>query len=667
MHLASHQLYQQNRHRQCIAPTLAFFLSSGRAEHGRPQGRSAGTRAITRVVVSGLALVAALLVGELPFELRLPAEEDRDEELVGEPSPAELHSPGERGAEASAVMPFKRWNRVYWTSAANGNQGIVILLISKVKGSAGSWTAVDPTGRIQIFDVSDRRRSSVRPKAGVQYTEARSLSPERQVEAIAASDRLEARRDHGALLSEGKSAPSSAPKRHGRRAATFWWAFTGCNSAAVGVWAWRHCGLIGVLLFCGWRVAKFFGLYEFVAAIVAGIQGLEEVVETAQGWKEYVKDLYRTGELEMGVIGLLLVVAGIRWGWPFAEGSDASDASSDEGEPGGTAVSDSEEEPSPRELFKNIMAAQQQVLSEFGRIREGGSAPGTPMKEKVRPKIDGDEDSWDRSSGSSRGTSAGEARVVTPEPTREQIDDLLRRLDEHGRVVELDSSSSRQAQHGSSPGSVGSFELVKSHTSSPSKDDTSPVRGKIEEIEARARNPRDLALQALKHYKDISLRVGNITTRTAPEMLSRLYKSGRTAKAELREWLRSKELEACPAASEVLVLGMILDRMLENAEVENLVNSRSAELVTLRIYSIMKAYQNVERLGDWKRPAGQSGQKWKSKVNWLLAEQYFKVDEPDTLIEEADDEVTEKLKRKALFQKHLDGAMTSAGPKGDTE
>ena len=43
-------------------------------------------------------------------------------------------------------------------------------------------------------------------------------------------------------------------------------------------------------------------------------------------------------------------------------------------------------------------------------------------------------------------------------------------------------------------------------------------------------------------------------------------------------------------------------------------------------------------------------------MNWLLAEQYFKVDEPDTLIEEADDEVTEKLKRKALFQKHLDGA-----------
>ena len=43
-----------------------------------------------------------------------------------------------------------------------------------------------------------------------------------------------------------------------------------------------------------------------------------------------------------------------------------------------------------------------------------------------------------------------------------------------------------------------------------------------------------------------------------------------------------------------------------------------------------------------------------------MAEQYVKVDERDTLIEDADDEVTEKLKRMALFQTHLDGAMTGA-------
>ena len=54
-------------------------------------------------------------------------------------------------------------------------------------------------------------------------------------------------------------------------------------------------------------------------------------------------------------------------------------------------------------------------------------------------------------------------------------------------------------------------------------------------------------------------------------------------------------------------------------------------------------------------------------MSWLLVEQYFKVDEPDTFIEEDDAEDTEKLKRKALFQKHLDGASLVAAPTGSSE
>ena len=44
---------------------------------------------------------------------------------------------------------------------------------------------------------------------------------------------------------------------------------------------------------------------------MAGVQGLEEATEVATSWKEYAKDLYRTGELEMGFIAILLVGAGI--------------------------------------------------------------------------------------------------------------------------------------------------------------------------------------------------------------------------------------------------------------------------------------------------------------------------------------------------------------------
>ena len=117
-------------------------------QHGPALREGAGTRAITKAAGAGLALVASLLLGELPIDLRAPEEVPDDEEPVGSAGPEELHSSTETGTAASALMPFKRWNRVYWTSAPHGNQGIVILLVSKVKGSQGSWTALDPTGRI---------------------------------------------------------------------------------------------------------------------------------------------------------------------------------------------------------------------------------------------------------------------------------------------------------------------------------------------------------------------------------------------------------------------------------------------------------------------------------------------------------------------------------------
>ena len=62
-----------------------------------------------------------------------------------------------------------------------------------------------------------------------------------------------------------------------------------------------------------------------------------------------------------------------------------------------------------------------------------------------------------------------------------------------------------------------------------------------------SRNPRETMIQALKGFNDKADlgRVGEIRTRVAPEVLTRLYRSGRTAQAELREWLRSKELESC--------------------------------------------------------------------------------------------------------------------------
>ena len=189
-----------------------------------------------------------------------------------------------------------------------------------------------------------------------------------------------------------------------------------------------------------------------------------------------------------------------------------------------------------------------------------------------------------------------------------------------------------------------------------------PLKIRIDELEMESRNPRETMIQALKGFNDKADlgRVGEIRTRVAPEVLTRLYRSGRAAQVDLREWLRSKELESCNAAAEVTVMGMVLDRMLETDPPGTVINSRAAELICLRIYSLMKAFEKVQRREDWLRPKNQTGAKWRSKVDWVLPEQYFSLDRSENDIDAADDEVTEKLKRKALFQKHLGSVSESA-------
>ena len=255
------------------------------------------------------------------------------------------------------------------------------------------------------------------------------------------------------------------------------------------------------------------------------------------------------------------------------------------------------------------------------------------------------------------------------EPTKGQIEALLTKLREHEEIVDVDST---RATRGSgsvtinsapspTPSSGHSFEMIGSTPSSSDKANLTPLKIRINELEMESRNPRDTMISALKGFDegaDLG-RVGEIRSRVAPEILTRLYRGGKKAQAELREWLRSKELESCNAA-EVLVLGMVLDRMLETDPPATVINSRAAELVCLRIYSVMKAFDKVQRKDDWLRPKNQTGTKWRSKVDWVLAEQYFRLDRSENDIDAADDEVTEKLKRKALFQKHLGSVSESA-------
>eukprot|EP00959_Pyramimonas_sp_CCMP1952_P118471 2477109-Pyramimonas_sp.AAC.1 len=68
-----------------------------------------------------------------------------------------------------------------------------MLLIEKAPagaGRAGEWTALDPTGRVQLINPKDKVHASTRAKAGVTYTDHAGLSQHEKEEAEQASKRL---------------------------------------------------------------------------------------------------------------------------------------------------------------------------------------------------------------------------------------------------------------------------------------------------------------------------------------------------------------------------------------------------------------------------------------------------------------------------------------------
>ena len=86
-------------------------------------------------------------------------------------------------------------------------------------------------------------------------------------------------------------------------------------------------------------------------------------------------------------------------------------------------------------------------------------------------------------------------------------------------------------------------------------------------------------------------------------------------------------------------------------ENSDMINADSVEVMCRRVYALWKAFEDVQKVSDWRQPRGQA--KWKSKVKWHLAEEYdaLSLEAAELSIDEADDEVRERMKKKALYNK----------------
>ena len=95
-------------------------------------------------------------------------------------------------------------------------------------------------------------------------------------------------------------------------------------------------------------------------------------------------------------------------------------------------------------------------------------------------------------------------------------------------------------------------------------------------------------LAHLNTYKERpDWRIGDSKARVAPKLLAWLYRNGKSAKAEVQEWIRSKELDTCHSAQELLLLAVIVDKLvISEAE---FINSDAVEVLGRRMYSLYRA------------------------------------------------------------------------------
>ena len=69
------------------------------------------------------------------------------------------------------MAPWARWNRIYVRSPSKP-QGVVMLLVTKAGAKyPGMWAAADPTNRIVMIDVRDKKRVLTKPAGNVEWTE----------------------------------------------------------------------------------------------------------------------------------------------------------------------------------------------------------------------------------------------------------------------------------------------------------------------------------------------------------------------------------------------------------------------------------------------------------------------------------------------------------------
>ncbi|CAK0897174.1 unnamed protein product, partial [Prorocentrum cordatum] len=530
-------------------------------------------------------------------------------------------------------MPFQRWNRIYYRPRADSNQGLTMLLVSKFSSTLGEkrWVCIDPTGRLQVLDLGQPAKVKSTKFAGVNHGTFQGLSATEKQKAIEVADRIIAT---GSASTTGKITRDHHPRGGGaagrrshRRHAVSWLLKLGSNIAGYA-WARRSLGTAAGSTFVLWRAVVYLNVVEWVKW---SYSSLKETVDTVEYFREEIEtvfEMHESGALEplyfsVGVISPLACAIAHNFLWCLSSRASWLELALVVGHIVSQPVSDAEESDSVggevlRQLglvAERLSALEERQASRPTEPPQPTPAPSAPQA-PAKPGIGAD--SYDQMMGA-----------------------LLQRLDRHKEMVEQDSMAVTAG---------GSEQRVVSSTSNPEID--SLVKG----LDDSFKDMREVAKEKLQAYSsDVAWTIpGGIKTRVAPSMVARLYRSGASAVASIREMIRTKQLDGNHMAEEALLISMMLDRSMVEAPAD-WINYKTTELAMRRHHGIERAFENVKQRSDWKPPNG-SKAGWKSRVNYALLEELdtTKSDQDGLLIDGVEKELRERLAHRALLAKSLD-------------
>jgi hypothetical protein len=187
----------------------------------------------------------------------------------------------------------------------------------------------------------------------------------------------------------------------------------------------------------------------------------------------------------------------------------------------------------------------------------------------------------------------------------------------------------------------------------------SKVTGTVSRLLKRAKSPLDRVCYLLTKIHAVepwNMPLG-FRSRLAAEFASCIHQDGQTGRQYARQYRRDHHLEGCTAFNAFDAICDISDAFHMDDDWDDLYSSHGYERLARWGYGLLQVMEEVEDKKHW------DGDRKDRRTRWQLLERYHPTaaNISEARSDEAEEEVTEGLKRDALFKKWLDKAGPGPG------